>query len=160
MKRTPLKRNTALKPNRCKLKRTPFKQKPVTKVKKKSPDLVEQLDKVFSKFIRLRDAGENGYTVCISCGKKLPFELMQCGHFFPRWHMNTRWDEDNCHSQCVFCNCHNHGNLEAYKENLIKKIGQSAYARLEIAHNEIRKWSNNELKDLIKYYKKEIKRFS
>ena len=159
MKRTPLKRKTPLKSNGCKLKRTPFKVKPKPKLVAavKCIDLVQQLDKVFSQFIRLRDAGKDGYTKCISCGSYFKPELIQAGHYFSRRHMATRWDEDNVHAQCVFCNCHQHGNLKEYKPNLIEKIGQANFARLEIASKTIKHWSAEELKILIKYYTAKVK---
>lgn len=166
MKKTPLKRNTPLKSNGVKLKRTPFKRNPNTKLEskgikstKKKQTITEQLDLVFSKYIRLRDSGLNGYTVCISCGKTFFFDQMQCGHYFTRRHMSTRWDEDNCHSQCVFCNCHEHGNLEGYKPNLIEKIGQERYDALCERVKETKQWSDDEIKEMIKRYKSLIKKF-
>lgn len=84
------------------LKRKPKAKK--TKSKSSSfSTLVNKLDKVYSKYIRLRDAMPGGMTRCISCGKIKPFDKMDCGHFFSRTHMSTRFDEDNTHSECSFC---------------------------------------------------------
>ena len=63
--------------------------------KRGKPDLVRQLDDVFSKYIRLRDAMPNGYCRCISCGQIKPFHDFDAGHFYSRKHMGTRFDEDN-----------------------------------------------------------------
>ena len=70
---------------------------------KKKPDLVAKLDKVFSRYIRLRDCMPNGYFRCISCGQIKPYEQADCGHYHSRRHMATRFDEDNAHAECRHC---------------------------------------------------------
>ena len=60
---------------------------------KKKPDLKAKLDKEFSLFIRLRDCMPNGYFRCISCGQIKPFTQADCGHYFSRTHLATRFDE-------------------------------------------------------------------
>lgn len=72
------------------------------KVKKK-PDLRRKLDDVFSQYIRLRDAMPNGTFRCISCGQIKPLEQADCGHYFSRTHMATRYSEYNCHAECRRC---------------------------------------------------------
>lgn len=71
--------------------------------KRRKPNLVAKLDKVFSRYIRLRDCMPNGYFVCISCGQIKPISKGDCGHFFSRTHMATRFDEDNCNCECSHC---------------------------------------------------------
>ncbi|MCD7923659.1 MAG: recombination protein NinG [Bacteroides sp.] len=70
---------------------------------KKKPDLKAKLDKEFSLFIRLRDCMPNGYFRCISCGQIKPFGQADCGHYFSRTHLATRFDENNCHAECRHC---------------------------------------------------------
>lgn len=116
---------------------------------------LERLDKVFSLFIRLRDAGYGGVTECISCGRSKPFREMQNGHFFSRHHISTRWDEDNCNSECVTCNCNDVHHLEGYKERLIRKIGIERFMALEERHNKIVKVpTDEEYKEMIRLYTK------
>ena len=126
------------------------------KSEKKSPSLsalVERLDKVFSKYIRLRDAMPSGLFRCISCGKIKPIEQADCGHFHSRTHMSTRFDEDNCHAECRYCNRFSADHLIGYRENLIKKIGEQRFKRLDIKAHETKKWSHFELEQLAKYYR-------
>ena len=126
------------------------------KTEKKSPSLsvlVDRLDKVFSKYIRLRDAMPGGLFRCISCGKIKPIEQADCGHFHSRTHMSTRFDEDNCHAECRYCNRFSADHLIGYRENLIRKIGEQRYLLLEVKAHETRKWSHFELEQLTKYYK-------
>ena len=123
---------------------------------KKSPSLsalVERLDKVFSKYIRLRDAMPSGLFRCISCGKIKPIEQADCGHFHSRTHMSTRFDEDNCHAECRYCNRFSADHLIGYRENLIKKIGEQRFKLLDIKAHETKKWSHFELEQLAKYYR-------
>lgn len=65
------------------------------------PKLKKELDRVFSLFIRQRDAREgNGYGYCVTCGHFAHWKDMDCGHYVPRQDLATRWDERNCHLQC------------------------------------------------------------
>lgn len=124
--------------------------------KKLSPSLstlVDRLDTVFSRYIRLRDAMPTGMFRCISCGKIKPIEQADCGHFHSRTHMSTRFDEDNCHAECRYCNRFSADHIIGYRENLIKKIGEQRFKLLDIKAHETKKWSHFELEQLAKYYR-------
>lgn len=124
--------------------------------KKSSPSLstlIDRLDTVFSRYIRLRDVMPSGYFRCISCGKIKPIEQADCGHFHSRTHMSTRFDEDNCHAECRYCNRFSADHIIGYRENLIKKIGEQRFTLLDIKAHETKKWSHFELEQLAKYYK-------
>ena len=118
------------------------------------------LDIVFSLYIRLRDAMDGGRCRCISCGKVFPFEQIQCGHFFGRVNRSTRWDERNCNAECAYDNCNNQDHLVGYRTNLIAKIGQQQYDELNALARQSRKWSGDELRDMIRHYTAEVKRIS
>lgn len=172
-RRTPLKAKSGFKPF-CGLKGTQtdkvydkHQRKPTEatkkgegKKKKGKASLVCKLDMVFSLFIRLRDAMDGGMTVCISCGRTFPFEQMQCGHYHGRRSLSTRWDEDNCNAECAVDNCSNQNHLVGYTKNLIAKIGQERFNRLAAKANTIRKWSENELREMIDHYTSECRRIS
>lgn len=128
---------------------------------KKSPDLKEKLDKEFSLFIRFRDSEKFDfrYFRCISCGQIKPFEQADCGHYFSRSNLSTRFDEDNCHSECRSCNCHDSAHLEGYKKNLISKIGKDRFYALGLKIAEEKrcpsdfKIDDSEYKERIAHYK-------
>lgn len=130
----------------------PLFDKAGIKVKKK-PDLVAKLDKEFSLYIRLRDTMPNGFFKCVSCGQIKPFEQADCGHYWSRRHMSTRYDEDNCHAECRSCNRFKADHLIGYRENLIRKIGQMRFDKLAWKASQTKKWSDFEIQELIKYYK-------
>ncbi len=100
---------------------------------KKLGKLIEEAQKLVNAYVRQRDAiNEQGDFICISCGQLKPKNQCNAGHFFSRGNFGSvRFDLDNLHSQCIRCNMHLHGNLIAYRENLIKKIGVERFAQLE-----------------------------
>lgn len=66
--------------------------------------LKKQLDDVFSYFIRLSWATEDGYCTCITCKKRFFWLYIQNGHYISRVYTITRFLEDNCRPQCQGCN--------------------------------------------------------
>ena len=124
---------------------------------KNKPDLKAKLDKVFSEYIRKRDTN-NGVFRCISCGRLLPYEQADCGHYINRQHMATRFDEMNCNAQCRKCNRFSEGNMSGYRFGLVKKYGEQKVVLLESKKNSVRKFSDFEYQVLIKYYQEEIKK--
>ena len=140
-----------------------LKKKKSDKPKKRQTSqatLVKKLDKVFSQYIRLRDAFPNGTFRCISCGKIKPFDQSDCGHYHSRRHMSTRFDEENCNSECRYCNRFSADHLIGYRENLIRKIGMQRFQLLEVKARSTKKWSCWELEELIKYYSILVKKLS
>lgn len=134
-----------------KSKKKPLFEKTGVTVKKKT-NKKAKLDRVFSLYIRLRDAMPNGYFRCISCGQIKPFEQADCGHYINRQHMSTRFDEMNCNAQCRKCNRFMEGNIQGYREGLIRKYGENRVLLLEAKRNTIRRYSEFEYDTLIKYY--------
>ena len=123
-------------------------------------DKINQLDSIFSQFIRLRDSKAYGfeYFQCISCGAVLPFDHADCGHYIKRSNMATRFDEDNCHSQCITCNRFRQGNVENFRRNLVKKIGEDKVEELERKGRGIAKFSSGDIEEMIKVYKEKVKK--
>ena len=124
---------------------------------KKKPDLKAKLDKVFSEYIRKRDT-RNGVFKCISCGRILPYEQADCGHYINRKHMTTRFDEMNCNAQCRSCNRFDEGNIQGYRRGLVALYGEQQITLLEAKKHNLRKYSDFEYEVLIKHYKEEIKK--
>ena len=115
-------------------------------------DYVKLAQQVFNKYIRLRDAGN----VCISCQKKPLKE--NAGHFYnANNHWSVRFDERNVHLQCEHCNTYLSGNLIYYRENLLTKIGIEEFESLSAEAMKTRKFTIDELKEIIATYKKKIK---
>jgi hypothetical protein len=116
-----------------------------------------KLDRVFSEFIRLRDASANGYVRCISCGKIDHWKEVDCGHYVNRKHLSTRWNEKNCNAQCRACNRFDEGNMLGYTKGLVKKYGHSILDELDMLKHQVSKLSDFEGKILIKHYQDKVK---
>lgn len=115
---------------------------------KTTSDWLKDAQKVFNAWIRKRDAGRE----CISCGK--PPKKANCGHYYSQGgHSNVRFDEDNCHLQCEHCNTYLSGNLLNYQIGIEKRIGAQRLIELQGRAHIVKKWSVDELKEIIKKYK-------
>lgn len=106
--------------------------------------LVEKLDAVFSKFIRERDSG-----ICPICRKR---EVEQCFHLITRAKYNTRWDTDNCFGSCAGCNYAHEYNPHPATLYWIQKYSQQAYEDLVLKSNQIAKFSNEQLEEMIERF--------
>lgn len=118
---------------------------------------IREAQVVFNQFIRLRDqlAGHP----CISSGRPLDWSgnNVDAGHYRSRGSApHLRFNEDNCHAQSKQDNRYGSGNAVDYRIGLIKRIGLARVEALE-SDNEPRKWSVDELKEIIATYRKKSK---
>lgn len=120
------------------------------------PKLKKELDRVFSIFIRSRDALQVNIGVCVTCGHIAAWREMDCGHYIPRQDLSTRWEEKNCHLQCKSCNGFRGGEAEKMAAYIDRRYvsGTAIYLRqlAKITFRPSRDW----LKSRITYYKKQI----
>lgn len=117
-------------------------------------DYLNDLQKVFNEFIRVRDNGKP----CVSCGCVVNGNG-HASHFFAVGsYPNVRFNEYNVHVSCVECNLHRHGNLAEYSLRLPMRIGQERFDMLVVkAKQSLLKLSIPEIKEKIEYYRKKIK---
>lgn len=90
---------------------------------------ISPADKWFSLYIR-----ELANWKCEYCGKVA--ESLQASHYYGRRAENTRFEPDNVSAVCFFC----HQRLgsedrEAYREFMIKKLGEKRFKTLRIQYN-------------------------
>jgi hypothetical protein len=129
--------------------------------KKSAATLTAELQKIFNTYIRLRDTKYNKgqpYFICISCKKEKALDEMHAGHFFAVGSFpNLRFHEHNVNGQCRYCNYFKHGNPVAYQKNLILKIGQENFDKLDSAAGmRFSKRMPFELEVLIETYKQKV----
>lgn len=115
--------------------------------------LIAKLDKLFSEYIRKRNADKKGYVECFTCGKKDYWKRLQCGHFQSRKHLSTRWDEVNCQVQCPACNVFRYGEQYKFGRNLNLTFGDKTSEKLYFKAKQTKKFTNFEILDLIEKYK-------
>jgi hypothetical protein len=130
------------------------------------PALVRKADKLFSEYIRNRDAtqwvqDETGLSVkagnCITCYKLVAINQAHCGHFIQRGCKTTRFDQRNASLQCPRCNVFRYG--EQYKHGLAidAKFGEGTAQ--ELLDKEIEyyksgyKYTRQELEEIIERYR-------
>tara|TARA_R100001510_G_C7638664_1_gene196484 strand:- start:178 stop:579 length:402 start_codon:yes stop_codon:yes gene_type:complete len=118
----------------------------------KRSTLIKNLDDIFSQYIRLKNADQDGYCTCVTCGKKGFWEKdnIHAGHFISRKHYATRWNEKNVHPQCSYCNTYQYGEQYKYSLFLGSKLSEDLFCQSNI----ITKFTNNEIKEMINLYKK------
>jgi hypothetical protein len=123
------------------------------KLKTKSQHLKE-LQVIFNKYIRLRDADEP----CISCRTKANVKY-DAGHYIAVSESPAlRFNEDNVNRQCSnFCNKNKSGNYHAYRFWLLEKIGLERVEALESSRHIPLKLSVDEINEMKKLYRAKIK---
>jgi len=118
---------------------------------------MDDLDAVFSQFIRLRDSDQNGYVTCPCCGAVNYWTECDCMHFMRREHKNTRYCEENCFGGCKTCNQLKDGNLRKFGA-FIESIRPGGVELLEEQAAVSYDYGVSEIKALIAHYSKEVSR--
>jgi len=119
---------------------------------------IKEAQIAFNAYIRERDRG----LPCICCQKAIE-KGSGVGGTFDAGHYRSvgsaphlRFDEDNCHGQKKQCNRYGSGRAVDYRIGLIKRIGLEKVEKLE-SDNEPRKYSIDELKEIISTYRAKTK---
>lgn len=113
--------------------------------------LVKKLDKVFSIYIRTRLAKEN-QVQCVTCGVRKHWKEVDAGHFVSRRHYATRWNPQNVHVQCKSCNGFHGGQNYIMGKYIDKTYGEGTADELITMSRQIKKFTDQDLKDLIEQY--------
>jgi len=117
-------------------------------------DWMNDLQKVFNQYIRLRDHN----LPCISCGTIANIKY-DAGHYLSVGsYPNLRVDEMNVNKQCSkFCNVEKRGNIVEYRDGLIKKYGLDEVRDLESKRQSVWKPAIFEVREMIVHYKAKVK---
>lgn len=119
--------------------------------------LINDLDVVFSRYIRIKNSDLYGNVKCISCNSEGHWRDFDCGHFIPRGNMYTRFLEQNCAPQCIKCNRVKNGNLAVYAK-AIELINPGCVELLMEQGRIVYNYSRDELKSMIADYTKKVKK--
>jgi hypothetical protein len=115
-------------------------------------DWLKEAQQAFNSYVRARDE----HLPCVSCGR-FHTGAYDAGHYRSVGSMPAlRFNEDNCHKQCVPCNQHKAGNVVEYRIRLVERIGADRVAVLEGPH-EAKKYGIDEIKAIKAHYKAKLK---
>ena len=113
----------------------------------------------FNHWIRERDCRDSvggDWGNCYTCDKNLLFGDMEAGHYIPGTQISpVRFLPMNVHGQCTRCNKFLHGNYGVYAVRLLRDYGQQELEYLETFRSAHKKWTREELEDIIKTYTNE-----
>lgn len=149
---------------------TSDEQRKAGKDKQTKSQLLKEADRLFSLFVRNRDADKNGNIQCVGCGKVYNIDQVDNGgnkvvqnlHFIDRGIYNLRFSEENCHAGCSYCNLDMSLNKNGfayrrYLEFMTTTYGEEAIAEMTIEHRKINKLEIAQLKNIIEHYQPQVK---
>jgi len=124
----------------------------------KRSTLVKKLDKIFSIWVRSKDADHAGMVDCFTCGvtKNWKYEI-DAGHFQSRGKYATRWEPLNVKPQCKRCNGFRGGEQYLFSKHLDLMYGDGTAEWLEFESNQSARFTNDELLVKIKHYTELVK---
>lgn len=128
--------------------------------KKKSLRLLKaKCWRLFSEYIRRKDADAGGTERCYTCEGSHHWKELQCGHAIGGRHNAVLLDESICRPQCVRCNVFLRGNYPIFTTKLIKENGMEWWeGKLEGAR-QIVKVTRDDMEGMIQSYQQKLAGF-
>ena len=126
--------------------------------------LIARLDKVFSQWVRSKDADHRWYVQCFTCGVWKHWKTVDARHFQSRAKFATRWMCDpeegmvNVAPPCKSCNGFRSGEQFKFARRLDAEYGEGTAESIEQASNQTRKYSVEELEALIDVYNRRLRK--
>lgn len=113
-----------------------------------------------SLFIRKRDADEDGFVNCVTCGIRKHYTQGDAGHFIPGRGNSILFDIRGIHFQCKPCNggfryqtFTKNEVAENYRKYMLKRYGKKVVEELIRKNRQIKQFKEKELLSIIKKYK-------
>ncbi|MDA8959085.1 recombination protein NinG [Akkermansiaceae bacterium] len=120
--------------------------------------LIARLDKVFSQYVRSKNADHRGMVECFTCGQWKHWKTVDAGHFQSRAKFSTRWDLNNVKPQCKSCNGFRSGEQWKFARHLDSLYGEGTAIEIEQLSNTTKKWSSEELEAMIDVYNRRLRK--
>lgn len=112
--------------------------------------------KVFSEYIRRKDADAGGTECCYTCGKLAHWKELHAGHALPGRHNAVLFDEAIVKPQCPVCNIWKGGNYPIFTTKLIKENGMEWWEEKLEGAKRLVKFTRADVEDLIAGYKAKL----
>lgn len=117
------------------------------------PRLKRKLWKMFSEYVRKRDASEAGIVKCFTCSRTGHWKEFQAGHYIPQsLSLALVFDDRNVHPQCGGCNLFRRGNMSVYAVELRKRYGENILEELQSKRKEGFRYTRSDYEELIEKY--------
>ena len=112
----------------------------------KRSTLVKKLDKVFSLWVRMKDADHRGYVNCYTCGVTKHWKEVDAGHFQSRGKYASRWldwsgESVNVKCQCKRCNGFRGGEQYIFAQHLDLEYGDGTADEVVFQSNQIARFT-------------------
>ena len=121
------------------------------------PSLDAQLTELFSKVVRARSIGYNGFIHCFICGKPVRFNEAVLMHFMPRKERGTRFHPVACRAGCQECNNKPNGDRKNFARRLNQIEGEGTSSRMAQMSKTLYRFDRLWYQDQMKRYKAEWK---
>jgi hypothetical protein len=127
------------------------------KTKKKSLRAIKQNAwKLFSEYVRRKNADRDGFTHCYTSGVRAHWKELQCGHAIGGRHNAVLFDEEICRPQTLAENVFGRGNYPVFTTKLIKEKGMEWWEKKLEGARAVVKYSRSDIEDLIQTYKQKL----
>ena len=119
-------------------------------------NLVNDLDVLTSKIVRIKNARIDGQVSCFVCGVEKHWKNMHNSHYIDRKHMGLRFDiRHNCQVSCPACNNLHNTDKSIYTERLESEFKGITEQLIEQSRTTY-KWTIGELKELRQEYQNRL----
>jgi hypothetical protein len=112
--------------------------------------------KVFSEYVRRKEADEGGTNYCFTCGQPKFWKELHAGHFVGGRTNAVLFNEDIVKPQCVMCNIFLNGNYGRYTLKMIDLHGREKVEEFLALKHQVKKYTRSDLEDLIQTYKSKL----
>lgn len=127
-------------------------------MKKRLPmrSLKKKAWKLFSEYIRRKEADPDGNVICVACGRRAHWKTLQASHLVPGRRLGILFDERGVWPCCMGCNVFKNGNYREYDAFLDERFGQeyriNLVEELRRLSKQPIKWSRDEFEVIICKY--------
>lgn len=118
--------------------------------------LKKKVWKVFSQWIRLKDADEGGTVQCYTCGCLMHWKESHAGHAIPGRHNAVLFDEDIVKTQCPKDNLFGGGMYHVFATKLIKEHGMEWWEAKLAGAKQVVKWTAADLEEKLQFYNRKV----
>lgn len=112
--------------------------------------------KVFSEFVRRKDADEGGTNYCFTCGAPKFWKELHAGHFIGGRTNAVLFNEEIVKPQCLMCNVFLGGNYGRYTLKMIDLHGRERVEEFMALKHQTKKYTRADIEELIDSYKAKV----